>query len=301
MSDQRRGKIARLPRSIRDQLNVRLDDGQDADQILPWLNDLPEVREVLKQHFNGASISPQNLSAWRQGGFNEWLLFHQFLESAERMTDYAEDLNQQLDPDSPETVPRKLADSMLTHLSARMAAFIAGWDGAATSPEMEVLLKLTQFVIKLQRAICQTERHDSDLRGRSRFQPSLQDRLREAGATLSEYREWMGLKNPAEPGMSKEDRELLKKRAANRASRLQSKSKPVKVDKVSQANRATPPKSTEHAASQKVESENSPQHGRDASAPRAVQPATIPTPRRPQNPSPPSDSADKDLQAVAQN
>jgi hypothetical protein len=84
MSGQRRGKIARLPRSVRDQLNLRLDDGWDAGQILPWLNDLPEVREVLARHFNGASISPQNLSAWRQGGFNEWLLFHQFLESVER-------------------------------------------------------------------------------------------------------------------------------------------------------------------------------------------------------------------------
>jgi hypothetical protein len=256
MSDQRRGKIARLPRSIRDELNVRLDDGQDADQVLPWLNELPEVRDVLKQHFNGAPISPQNLSGWRQGGFNEWLLFHQFLESAERMTDYAEDLNERLGPDCPDTVPRKLADSMLTHLSARMAAFIAGWDGAATSPEMEALLKLTQFVIKLQRAICQTERHDSDLRGRSRFQPSPQERLREAGATLSEYHEWMGLKKPVEPGTSKEDRELPRKRAINRAASHQSQSKPVKVDKGSKANRAAPPKSTQPPVVENVPSAN---------------------------------------------
>jgi len=156
---------------------------------------------------------------------------------------------------------------------------------------MEVLHKLTQFVIKLQCAICQTERHDSDLRGRSRFQPSLQERLREAGATLSEYREWMGLKKPDKPAPSKEERELPKKRAANRSSRLQSKSKPVKVDKGSQSNRAAPPKTTEPAASQKVESENSTQHGRDASANSA---------KRPQNSSPPSDSADKDPQPVAQ-
>jgi hypothetical protein len=33
ISDQRRGKIARLPRSVRDQLNVHLDDGQGAEQI----------------------------------------------------------------------------------------------------------------------------------------------------------------------------------------------------------------------------------------------------------------------------
>jgi hypothetical protein len=106
---------------------------------------------------------------------------------------------------------------------------------------------------------------------------------------LSEYREWMGLKKPDKPAPSKEERELLMKRAANRASRLQSKSKPVKVDKGLQSNRATPPKSTEPAALQTVESEKSTQHGRDAS------------PRRPENQSPASDSADENLRPVAQN
>jgi hypothetical protein len=165
-SEQRRGKIARLPRSIREQLNVRLDDGQDAAQILPWLNALPEVRDSLARHFNGAPISAQNLSAWRQGGFNEWLLLHQVLDSAERMGECADDLSERLAPDCPDAVPRKLADNMLTHLSARLAAFIAGWDGAAPSPEMEVILKLSQYIIKLQRALCQTERHDFEMRQR---------------------------------------------------------------------------------------------------------------------------------------
>jgi hypothetical protein len=123
MSDQRRGKIARLPRDIRDQLNIRLDDGQEADQILPWLNELPQARQVLTQHFNGAAITAQNLSAWRQGGFQEWLLHQEFLVSAERACEHALELNDVLNADASDALPRAMADGLVTHLTVRLAAF----------------------------------------------------------------------------------------------------------------------------------------------------------------------------------
>ena len=68
----RTGKIARLPRHIRDQLNQRLDDGEPGNQLVDWLNRLPEVQTILAQQFDGEPISPQNLSRWRQGGFRDW-------------------------------------------------------------------------------------------------------------------------------------------------------------------------------------------------------------------------------------
>jgi hypothetical protein len=68
----RKGKIARLPRKVRDALNQRLDDGQPGSQVLPWLNAMPEVQAVMDQHFNGAAINDQNLSDWRLGGFRDW-------------------------------------------------------------------------------------------------------------------------------------------------------------------------------------------------------------------------------------
>jgi hypothetical protein len=52
----RNGKIAHLPRSIRDLLNDRLDRSQPASQILPWLNALEEVREIIKGEFEGIPI-----------------------------------------------------------------------------------------------------------------------------------------------------------------------------------------------------------------------------------------------------
>lgn len=68
----RRGKVARLPRKIRDEVCERLADGQDAAEILAWVNGLPAVKTLLKAKFKGEPISDANLSNWRQGGFQDW-------------------------------------------------------------------------------------------------------------------------------------------------------------------------------------------------------------------------------------
>ncbi len=76
----RNGKIARLPAHIRDGINRSLDDGNPASPIAEGSNGLPEVQEMLAQHFGGRPISQQNISEWRRGGFLEWRaereLFH---------------------------------------------------------------------------------------------------------------------------------------------------------------------------------------------------------------------------------
>ena len=60
------GKIARLPRDIREELNQRLDDGEPGGCLLEWLNSL-------SADFGGGRINAQNLSNWRKGGFQHWL------------------------------------------------------------------------------------------------------------------------------------------------------------------------------------------------------------------------------------
>ena len=77
ITTSRIGKIARLPYSIREQLNLKLHDGISAKSILPWLNSLPEVKAVLAADFDNRPISKQNLSEWKHGGHRDWLLqFH---------------------------------------------------------------------------------------------------------------------------------------------------------------------------------------------------------------------------------
>ena len=63
------GKIGRLPRELREQVNQGLEDGVTARTILLWLNSLPAVQTMLARHFGGKPINEPNLSHWRTGGF----------------------------------------------------------------------------------------------------------------------------------------------------------------------------------------------------------------------------------------
>jgi hypothetical protein len=68
----RTGKIARLPKAVREELNRRLLDGEQRTRLVDWLNEQEEVRAVLKADFEGEPISKANLSNWLAGGFEEW-------------------------------------------------------------------------------------------------------------------------------------------------------------------------------------------------------------------------------------
>lgn len=68
----RNGKIARLPRATREELNRRCDDGEPGKRLVEWLNSLPEVQAVLAAEFAGRPVSEQNLSEWKQGGYLAW-------------------------------------------------------------------------------------------------------------------------------------------------------------------------------------------------------------------------------------
>ena len=81
----RTGKIARLPKPLRDQLNQRLENGEPGTSLVQWLNQLPEVQKIITEQFAGLPIRPQNLSEWRKGGYLEWIR-HQLLREQTRWT-----------------------------------------------------------------------------------------------------------------------------------------------------------------------------------------------------------------------
>ena len=68
----RNGKIARLPKEIREELNRRLDDGEEGLKLIEWLNGLPEVQKILASDFEGRPIASCNLTEWKNGGFLDW-------------------------------------------------------------------------------------------------------------------------------------------------------------------------------------------------------------------------------------
>src|SRR6266567_1716642 len=78
----RTGKITRLPHDIREQLNRRLNDGEQAQSILNWLNSVPEVQAVLAANFDGRPLNKVNLTHWRDGGYHDWLVRQDALDFA---------------------------------------------------------------------------------------------------------------------------------------------------------------------------------------------------------------------------
>jgi hypothetical protein len=85
----RNGKIARLPLAIREQLNTRLADGEPGNHLVEWLNANPDVIKVMAEQFDGRPINENNISEWRQGGYEEWLTLRSFLDEARVLSEHA--------------------------------------------------------------------------------------------------------------------------------------------------------------------------------------------------------------------
>ena len=90
----RNGKIARLPLEFREQLNQRLRQGQKARQVIQWLNGLPEVQAVLAAEFKGQPIIEMNLSRWKNGGYQAWLVEQNSLDAAMAMMEKSNGLRE---------------------------------------------------------------------------------------------------------------------------------------------------------------------------------------------------------------
>ena len=157
----RNGKIARLPRDIRAQLNQRLERSEQSPQLLAWLNALPEVKKILQKDFAGVPISPQNLSQWRQGGLQEWLARRDLSEDAREVRHLSEEID---DEDSQGV----LADDAAVVLSARFGSLIANWNGEVDEQfeaRARVLNGLCRSVVQLQRGMHRSIRENFDMEG----------------------------------------------------------------------------------------------------------------------------------------
>lgn len=121
----RTGKIARLPHAIREQVNTRLQDGEPADDLVEWLNSLPEVQSVLNDHFNGSPINKGNFHEWKRGGYRDWKANQDALDMAERF----------IDEDAPacQTAAAGLIDKLVRWLAIQFAAATQNLD--PESPE----------------------------------------------------------------------------------------------------------------------------------------------------------------------
>jgi hypothetical protein len=97
MSAARNGKIARLPKPIRDDLGPRIENGEQGKELVEWLNGLPAVQDVLKEQFGGHPVNEQNLSEWMQGGYPEWLRQQETRSLVSKLAEQSDDFDEAAD------------------------------------------------------------------------------------------------------------------------------------------------------------------------------------------------------------
>ena len=88
-----KGKVARLPGKIREEVCRRLHDGQSGRKLLPWLNALPEVKAIMDAEFEGVPVSDQNLSVWRSSGYQDWLRRAERIDRTRELARYAAEVS----------------------------------------------------------------------------------------------------------------------------------------------------------------------------------------------------------------
>jgi hypothetical protein len=149
----RNGKIARLPYCTRDILNRRLHNGEQGTKLVKWLNGLSQVQEVLAEEFGGRPISEQNLSEWKQGGFEDWLRHQETREWVQKLADESADLEEDAGDFS---VADRLAPPLAVALGRWIHEVAAG---AQNHPEQrKALLAIAREVAELRRSDHTAER-----------------------------------------------------------------------------------------------------------------------------------------------
>ncbi|HEY3761249.1 MAG TPA: hypothetical protein VGN23_05835 [Verrucomicrobiae bacterium] len=160
----RNGKIARLPKHVRDELNRRLRDGEEGKKLVEWLNIQESVREVLKDKFAGRAITEQNLSEWKNGGYVEWVQDEETCERVCHLAERAGDLeNAAGEADISDLLSRVLA-AELADAAAKLKEIADSQERWKRFREiLRELARLRQEDHRAQRVQLERERWDSEI------------------------------------------------------------------------------------------------------------------------------------------
>jgi len=176
----RNGKIAHLPADVQNDLNHRLERGDESQPILDWLNADIDVLEVLDADFRGVPISKQNLSEWRNGGFLEWQLRQEFIGHAQNLRNSDNALRAGVNLEF-QSLAGALARKLVTHY----AALLNHWDGEP-DPSLEARLRILRPLLR-DVALLQKTVHQAADRERLMEQRSQETIKREKDRLVHEY------------------------------------------------------------------------------------------------------------------
>jgi hypothetical protein len=148
----RLGKIARLPRKLREELNVRLQNGEVGTELVEWLNGLEAAQKVLKARFEGRPISEQNLSEWKQGGYEDWGRHQENCAYAAMLMEMSSDLEE-------EAGEKRLEERLVAPLAMGLARLLREAEEMPAGPERhKMILEVARQLSQLRRDSLQAER-----------------------------------------------------------------------------------------------------------------------------------------------
>jgi hypothetical protein len=128
-SERRNGKVARLPKAVRDQLNTMLLDGVSYPEIISSLGPA------------GDGLTEMNLSNWKNGGYVDWLRENQLTNAIQAKHELAQSIVERSGGD------HKAGQAVLNVIALNLCEFLVETDPAA---HRESLLsdadKFTRFV-----------------------------------------------------------------------------------------------------------------------------------------------------------
>jgi hypothetical protein len=127
-------KIARLPHQIREEIHHRLRDHQPGEEIVSWLNSLPEAKTGLALACGGRPITQNNLSQWKKHAHPAWLLEQDALAEARRFITDSRQLAQ--------AGQGGITDHLATFVAAHYALAVRRLGGAAGEKEHWKLLRV---------------------------------------------------------------------------------------------------------------------------------------------------------------
>jgi len=134
----RKGKVARLPKSARDQVNHMIQDGATYAQVIEKLGDL------------GKDLTESNLSNWRTGGYPDWLRQQQRMEQIQSKHELAMDLLR-------ENAATTIQEASRQIVAAQLCELMIDFDPTAL---MEALREKPEFYIRLISALARLSEGD---------------------------------------------------------------------------------------------------------------------------------------------
>lgn len=208
----RNGKIARLPKIIRDRLNQQLRDGVPGKDLVHWLNNMREVQDVLLQHFSCRQITEQNLSEWKQGGYQDWLTQQERRAWVRQLCDEAEDM-----AEDSGTLP--FTERISAHFEVTLAKVVEQLrDSPADDPaHLDKVLQLSRELarhrsLSLQAALWRAKQADLESEKNAPLEERAQKARMKAFLVIMQGVSQAGLLSDFEKRMSPEQAKLFNQR-----------------------------------------------------------------------------------------